>query len=112
MRRRHGNDRDIEPVATDHFLQLFDIEDRHAAARLMADLFVGRVEERGDLESFLTESRVIGERETEVAGAHDRHTQVSIEPEDLTQMAAQLFDVVADTADAEFAEVREILANL
>ena len=81
-------------------------------ARLVADLLVGRVEERGDLEAFLTESGIVGERQAEVAGAHDRHAQPPVEAQDLAQVPAQLLDVVADAAHAELAEVREVLANL
>ena len=35
-----------------------------------------------------------------------------VEAEDLPQVRAQLLDVVADAADAELAEVGEVLANL
>ena len=86
--------------------------DRHAAARLLADLLAQRVEERRDLEAFLAEARVVGEREAEIAGAHDRDAQLAIEAENLPQMALQIADVVADAADAELAEVGEVLANL
>ena len=36
----------------------------------------------------------------------------AIEAEDLAQVPAQILDVVADAADAELAEVREVLADL
>ena len=39
------------------FLQLVDVEDRHAASRLLADLGAQVVEERHDLEAFLPEAR-------------------------------------------------------
>src|SRR4029453_12976179 len=78
----------------------------------MTDLFVCGIEQRRDLESLLTESRVIAEAKTKVAGPHDRDTQVSIETEDLAQMATQILDVIAHTAHTELAEVREVLANL
>ena len=55
---------------------------------------------------------IVGEREAEVAGAHDRDAQLPIEAEDLAQMPLQIADVVADAADAELAEVREVLADL
>ena len=55
---------------------------------------------------------IVGEREAEVAGADDRDAQLAIEAEDLAQVALQIADVVADAADAELAEVGEILANL
>ena len=71
-----------------------------------------RVEQRGDLEPFLAEARVVGERQAEVAGAHDRDAHALVEPENLPQVAAQLLDVVADAADAELAEIGEVLADL
>ena len=76
------------------------------------DLRAQVVEERDDLEPFLTEARVVGERETEIAGADDRHAELAIEAENLAQVALQIADVVADAADAELAEVRQVLANL
>ena len=112
MGRGDGDDRDIEPLAPGDPLQLLDVVDRYAAARLVADLVGGRVEQRRNLEAFLPEARVVREGETEVAGAHDRHAQATVETEDLPEVAAQLLDVVADAADAEFAEVREVLPDL
>ena len=111
-RRRHGDDGDADAVAPRDLLQIVDVVDRHAAARLLADLLAQVVEERRDLEAFLAEARIVGEREAEVAGAHDRDAQLAIEAEDLAQVALQIADVVADAADAELAEVREVLANL
>ena len=70
------------------------------------------VEQRRDLEAFLAEARVVGEREAEVAGADDGDAQLAIEPEDLAQVALQIADVVADAAHAELAEVGEVLADL
>ena len=70
------------------------------------------VEERDDGEAFLPESRIVGEREPEVAGAEDRDAHRPIESEDRPQVPLQLLDVVADAADAELAEVRQVLPNL
>ena len=42
----------------------------------------------------------------------DRHPQPAIEAENLPEVAPQLLDVVAHAADAELAEVREVLADL
>ena len=78
---------------------------RHATARLLADLLVPAVEERADLEAFLSKAGIVGEGEAEVAGADDRDAEFSVEAEDLAQMALQIADVVADAADAELAEV-------
>ena len=70
------------------------------------------VEQRRDLEALLAEAGIVGEREAEVAGAHDRDAQLAIEAEDLAQVPLQIADVVADAADAELAEVGEVLADL
>ena len=78
----------------------------------MADLFIGGVEQRGDAEPFLAEARVVGQRQAEIAGAHDRNVQLAVEAQDLAEVAAQLLDVIADSADAELAEVRQVLADL
>ena len=37
---------------------------------------------------------------------------LSVEPENLSKMAPQLLDVVPDAADAEFAEIRQVLSDL
>src|SRR5262249_40949276 len=63
-------------------------------------------------ETFLPEARIVGEREPEVAGAHDRDAQLAVETEDLPQVALQIADVIADAADAELAEVREVFPDL
>src|SRR5688572_1016583 len=112
MRSRNGDDRDVQPFPSNDALELLDVVNRHTATRFVTDLLIGRVEERRDLEPFLAESRVVGQCESQVAGSHDRNPQVPIEPEDLPQVAAQVLDVVADTANAELAEVRQVLANL
>ena len=65
-----------------------------------------------DLETFLTKPGVIGERQAQVARSHDGDSKMAIEPKDLTQMPTQFLDVVADAANAELTEVRQILANL
>ena len=95
------------------FLSSPDVVDRHAAARL-----AGRPS-RSAMSNSATISKpswrkpgIVGEREAEVAGAHDRDAQLAIEAEDLPQVAPQILDVVADAADAELAEVREVLADL
>ena len=75
-------------------------------------IFALAVEERGNLEPFVAEAGVIGERQSQVAGAHDRHLDPAVEAEDLPQVRTQLLDVIADATDAELAEIGEILANL
>src|SRR5580765_8003036 len=81
----HRNHRDADAVVLRHLLELPDVVDGDAAARDVPDFLVQHVEERYDLEAFLPEARVIGQREPEVAGAHDRDTQLAIEAENLAQ---------------------------
>src|SRR5262245_63246893 len=75
MWRRHRDDGDIKPFTTRDAPQFLDVEDGHAAPRFVPDLLVGCIEERGNLEALLTESGVIGERQTEVSGADDGDAQ-------------------------------------
>ena len=93
-------------------LELTDVENRHAAPRLVADLGVGDVEERDDLEPFTAKAGVVGEGEAEVAGAHDGDPQFAVEAENLAEVALEILDVIADTADAELAEIRQVLPDL
>src|SRR5262249_3237602 len=86
--------------------------DRHAAARPLPDLGAEIVEERRDLEAFLPEAGIVGEREAEIAGAHDRDAEFAVEAENLPQVPFEIADVVADAADAELAEIGQVLANL
>ena len=107
-----GQHRDADTVAFHDLAQVGDVEDRHAGPRLLADLLALVVEQRGDLEPFLAEARIVGKCEAEVAGAKDGDTQPSIEAEDLTQVPLQVAHVVADAAHPELAEVGEVLADL
>ena len=65
LRRRggHGDDGDADAVAARELLQVVDVVDRHAAARLLADLLAQVVEQRADFEPFLAEPGIVGERE-------------------------------------------------
>ena len=89
-----------------------DVVDRDTPARLLADLGALIVEERRNLESLLAEAGIVGEREAQVAGAHDGDAQPSIQAEDLPQIPLEILDVIADATHAELAEVRQILADL
>src|SRR5262249_16494689 len=110
--RRHGNHGDLDALPARDFLEIVDVVNRHAAARLLADFLAQVVEQRRDLEALLPEARVVGEREAGIARAHDSDAQLAVEGEDLAQMPLEVANVVADAADAELAEVREILSNL
>src|SRR5262245_6137924 len=111
-RLRHGDDGDADAFATRDLLQIVDVVDRDAAARLLPHLLAQVVEERRDLEPLLAETGIVGEREAQVAGTHDRDAQLAIESENLPQVPFQVADVIADTADTELTEVREVLSNL
>ena len=78
----------------------------------MPDLFAHGIEQRGDLEPFIAEARVVRERQPEVAGAHDGDGDAAVEAEDLPQVPPQLLHVVAHAAHAELAEVRQVLPDL
>src|SRR5207247_931104 len=108
----NGDDADADGVAPRDLLQIVDVVDRHAAARPLSDFRAQVVEERHDLEALLPKAGVIREREPQVAGAHDGDAQLAIEAEDLPQVPLEIADVIADAADAELAEVREVLADL
>src|SRR5687768_7016666 len=112
VRCGHGDDGDIQPLLPGHTLQLADVVNRDPASRLVANLLVGGIEQRGNLEPLLPEAWIVRERETEVTGTHDGHAQMPVESEDLAEMPAQILDVIADSPNAELSEIREVLANL
>src|SRR5579862_774544 len=64
---RHRDDGDADALALRDLLQIVDVVDRHTVLRLLPDLFFHRVEQRGDLEAFLPEAGIVGQRETEIA---------------------------------------------
>jgi len=112
MRCGNRDDCDVEPFLARYPFELADVINGDAAARFVADFLVCRVEQGGNLEAFLTEAGVVGQRKAEVAGAHDGYPQMTVQPQNLTQMAAQILDVVTDAANAELAEIREVFADL
>src|SRR4051812_25569830 len=64
IRRGHRDDADVEAVASRDLLQFFDVVNGDAAARPLADLLVGSVEQCGDLEPFLPEPGIVGKCQT------------------------------------------------
>src|SRR5687768_2323152 len=109
---RHGDERDVDLLAPDNLLQLLQIMNGYAALRFVADLGLGDVEHGDNLEAFALESRIVGERQAKVAGAHDGHAQLAIKAEDLAQVPLEILDVIANAPHAEFAEIRKVLADL
>ena len=65
-----------------------------------------------NLKAFLPEPWVVGQREPQIARAENRHLQLSLEAQNLPQMALQILDVVADAAHAELAEIGEVFPDL
>ena len=55
---------------------------------------------------------IVGERQAEVTGTHHSHAQLSVKAQNLPEMPLEILDVVADAADAELAEIGQILADL
>ena len=65
-----------------------------------------------DVKIRLFKTIVIRQRRSEPSGADNRDAVFFVETENFRYMIAQIFDVIADAAHAEFAEIRQILANL
>ena len=70
------------------------------------------VEEGDDAETARPESSVVRESRSEPAGSDDRHPADLVETEDRDQVPLERPDPIADPADAELAEGREVLADL
>src|SRR5215467_11994636 len=111
-RSRNGDDGDADAITPRGLFEVADVVNRYAIARVLSDLRAEGVEERENLEPFLTESRVIGKRKAQVAGTDDGHPQLAVKSQDLPQVTLEVSHVVADAADAKLAEVCEILADL
>ena len=109
---RYAEHGDVDLLAFDEALEFARVANRHAAARVLPDLLARGVEQRHDIEAVLAEAGIVGQRQPEVAGADDDDLDAAVQPEDLAQVALQILDVVADAANAELAEMREVLANL
>ena len=61
--RRNGDDGDADAVAAGELLEIVDVVNGHAAARLLPDFLAQVVEERRNLEAFLPESGIVGQRQ-------------------------------------------------
>ena len=85
--------------------------DRHAAARSPAHLLAQRIEQRDNAKPLAAEARIIGQRKSQVPGAHDRHRQLPVESQNGVEPLAQVPDDVADAAHAKVAEVRQVFAD-
>ena len=81
-------------------------------ADLGADLARVAVEERRDHETSRPQAVVLGDRRSQVSGADDRDALHVVGAEDVLDAVGEQLDVVADSALAELAEVREIAADL
>jgi hypothetical protein len=92
--------------------KILHVEDRHARARPLTDFRRKRIEQSGDLKAFLSKPWIVGQRKTEIAGAKNCDFQIPIEAENLAQVLLQVGHVVANTADAKLAEIREVFPDL
>ena len=110
--RGYGDDRNVESLATREPFQVAYVVNGYTATRFMSDFLVRDIEQRSNLEPLLAEAGVVGEREPEVSGTHDAHSQASVESQNLTQMTAEFLDVIADAPNSELAEICQVLANL
>ena len=63
-------------------------------------------------EGAVVEAQVLGEGAPQVSHADDHHGVLAVEAEQGVQVVGQGVDVVADAADAELAELGEVLADL
>ena len=110
--RGHRNDRNADVLFRRNAPEILDVEDGDAAARLLPHLIGQRVEERDDLKPLLAESGIIRERQPQVAGAENRHLQLSFEAQDLPKVPLEILDVIPHAPHAELPEVRQVLPDL
>src|SRR5262249_60402407 len=108
---RDGNDGDRDAAGLDLVSQL--TARQHAdPADLATDLRGIVVEDRRDPEALAREPLVVEQGGAEVTEADERNRPLAVEAEDLLELRFEAGDVVPDAADAELAEVREILPDL
>jgi len=109
--RRCSNDADLETQLLDLGGQLTRAHDLHAFHDL-ADLVRIAVKSAADHEALASELAVAQKSAAQVAHADKGAVPGAVDTERAFDGADEVLDVVADTPDTEFAEVREILAYL
>lgn len=109
--RRRGDDADFDVLFLDDALQI--IGARHLQpVDLFADLEGIAVERADDVESTGLEFSVVEQGATEVAHADERSPPFPVYAEGGLERGNKAYDIVADTAYAEFSKVGEVLAYL
>jgi hypothetical protein len=114
LRGRGGDrdDADLDRPALHDLAQAADVLNDQAAPGAPADLLGVAVEERRKTKALRGETAGVRERLPEVSGPDDRESPRLIEAENRQEVALERGDVVADAADAELAEGRQVLADL
>jgi hypothetical protein len=107
----HRQDRQLDPLVADHRRDLVGAHDRQPVD-LLADLGRVVVEQRSDADALAAEAFVARDRLAEVADAYQRHRPFVLQPQNVLDLIEELLNVVADALLAEFAEIREVLADL
>src|SRR5262249_25998865 len=77
-----------------------------------ADLDRVVIDDCHDPESLASEPAVVEERRAEIAESHQHDPPLAVESQDPLDLEPKIGRVVADSSDAEFPEVREVLPNL
>ena len=97
---RHGQDRQPDVVLAADRLDLSLVHDRQTVERRVE---LGRVavEERDDPDALAAKALVARDRLAEVADADERDGPFLGQPEDMLDLAEQLFDILADALFSE-----------
>ena len=109
---RHGDDGDADAFVPDDPLELRGCRGWRRRSSRPGPPCRSTCRRGDDLEAFLTESRIVRQRESQIAGTHDRDAEPPVEAEDRAEMPAEILDVVPDAADAELAEPGQVLPDL
>src|SRR5206468_3712705 len=108
--RRHRHDGDLNPSRLHLAAEVTARKDRRRVD-LARDLSRVFVEDGGDPEPLARESLVVNQRRAEISEPDQRDRPLAIEAEDALELGLQPRDVVADPANAELAEVRQVLPD-
>ncbi len=109
--RRHREHADLGAGPPHHRRQLGDVRD-HEVADGRAHLLEVVVEAADDGEGLVVEADGAGQGRAQVAHADHHHGPRPVDSQQGGQPFAQLIHLVADAADAELAELGEVLADL
>src|SRR2546429_1936641 len=107
----HRDDRDLDAPSLHLAAEIAAREDR-GRLDLGRDLRRIHVEDGRDAEPLAGEAPVVEQGRAEIAEADECHRPLAIEAEDPLELGLEPRDVVADAANAELAEVGEVLSDL